>query len=158
MNILAVKRGCNCTIPHTCSRIEARKCFLHWLWMPTVCYKRFPWDLQKISGSIFYACPNAAKKAFTFLILGNEMNLCMAVTSMNMEQEYLTPHEVQLAGLRGQPLLHVIYHHAPTSELQYCHEWRENIFCSKSNPHENTSLSVVCESVLILSKNKALCH
>lgn len=29
---------------------------------------------------------------------------------MNMEQEYLTPHEVQLAGWRGQTLLHVIYH------------------------------------------------
>lgn len=30
----------------------------------------------------------------------NEMNICMPVTSMNMEQEYLTLHEVQLADTR----------------------------------------------------------
>lgn len=44
--------------------------------------------------------PNLQRGLSKKLMPGNEMNICMPVTSMNMEQEYLTLHEVQLADTR----------------------------------------------------------
>lgn len=76
-----------------------RQYILHYFeWLLTIKVQKVPWSM--CYRLYFIHVSKSAKRSFKKLMPGNEMNICMPVTSMNMEQEYLTLHEVQLADTR----------------------------------------------------------